>query len=461
MASGQVGWAAAARQVALLALVVGSGIYAWYALFGGPVTVLPWADGPIVSAAPIWLLPAWYLMAWQVLAFASLRRALIGAAVSLGLSLLTFVAALLLGLVSMALLVLPVGLAGVVLIGRDLARRDAADAAPGAGAPRLAHIAGLVVGYAGLLPALLATNDRYGMPYPPAGISAAGIFSLLAPLLLICLPHALLTLTWRAPNGPPRFMPRRAGALLLLIWLPGALALGPFWPALLPSRHAALHAELRLFRDAGGYQVGRYAGEAMRATPGPRPVALTVPEGWLGLEDRNRAPAETPRSIEIVRDPRGPAPGALLRRVRLQARWGLPALTVEPGRVALGCTEPDPAMGGVFACRQLVFEYGEASNPTLAERLPEAALVRRLYTPWAGGADVYHLVGPGLLARCRVEQRCTLVFATREGTEAEVEIPEESAALWREARGEAARLLRDAAGLTLEEAEEVPVTPAR
>lgn len=461
MASGQAGWAAAARQVPLLALVVGAGIYAWYALFGGPATVLPWADGPLVSAAPIWLLPAWYLMAWQVLAFASLRRALAGAAVSLGLSLLTFWLAFLLGLVSAALLVLPVGLVGVVLIARDLARRDAADAAPGPGAPRWAHLVGLLLGFVGLLPALLRTNEHFGMPYPPAGISAGGILSLLAPLLLICLPHAVLTLSWRAPEGSPRVMPRRAGALLLLAWLPGALALGPFWPVQLPARHAALHEEMRLFREAGGYHVGRYAGEAMRATPGPRAVVLTVPEGWLGLEDRHRVPAEAPRSLEIVRDPRSPAPGALLTRLRLQAPSDRPELTVEPGRVALGCTEPDPAIGGAFACRQLTFAHGEQPDPTLVARLPEAALVRRLFAPWESGADAYRLVGAGLFARCRIAHGCTLVFATREGVEAMVEIPEPSVARWPEARAEAVLLLRDAAGLTLEEAEAAPVPPRR
>jgi hypothetical protein len=461
MASGQAGWAAAARQVALLVLVVGAGIYAWYGLFGGPVAVLPWADGPLISAAPIWLLPAWYLAVWQVLAFASLRQALLGAAVCLGLSLVTFWLALLLGLVSAALLVLPVGLAGVVVIARDLARRDAADAAPGMGAPRRAHLAGLLLGFAGLLPALLRTNEHFGMPYPPWGVTAGGIFALLAPLLLICLPHALLTLPCRAPAGPPRPVVTRAAALLVLTWLPGALALGPFWPAMLPSRHAALHEEMLLFREAGGYYVGRYAGEAMRATPGPRAVVLTVPEGWLGLQDRHRAPDEAPRSLEIVRDPRSPAPGALLRRLRLQAPADRSELTVEPGRVAFGCTEPDPAMGGVFACRQLAFEHGEEPHPTLVARLPEVAIVRRLYAPWESGADAYRLVGPGLLARCRLEHGCTLVLATREGVEALVEIPEASAARWREARAEAARLLRDAAGLTLEEAEEALAEPVR
>lgn len=461
MASGQAGWAAAARQVVLLALVVGAGIYAWYGLFGGPVAVRPWADDPLISAAPIWVLPAWYLMAWQVLAFASLRQALIGAAVSLGFSLATFWLAFGLGLISAGLLVLPVGIAGVVLIALELARRDRADAAPGTCAARWTHLVGLLLGFAGLLPALLHTNDQFGMPYPPAGISAGGILSLLAPLLLICLPHAILTLASRAPDGPPRFAPRRAGALLLLTWLPGALALGPFWPALLPSRHAALHEELRLFREAGGYYVGRYAGEAMRASPGPRAVVLTVPEGWLGLQDRHRAPEEAPRSVEIVRDPRSAVPGALLLRLRLQAPVGRPELSVEPGRVAFGCTAPDPAMGGAFACRQLVFEHGEEPHPTLVARMPEAALVRRLHGPFEGASDAYRLVGSGLFARCRLEHGCTLMLATREGVEALVEIPEASAARWREARSEAARLLRDVAGLTLEEADEPPAEPAR
>lgn len=451
----------AARQAALLALVVGAGIYGWYAVFGGPVVVLPWADGPLVSAAPIWLLPAWYLMAWQVLAFASLRRALLGAAVSLGLSFATFWLAFGLGMVSAALLVLPVGVAGVVLIARDLARRDAADAAPGAGAPRRAHLVGLLLGFAGLLPALLHTNEHFGMPYAPWGVTAGGIFALLAPLLLICLPHALLTLPRRAPAGPARPVARRAAALLLLAWLPGALALGPFWPALLPSRHAALHEALWLFREAGGYDVGRYAGETMRATPGPRAVVLTVPEGWLGLEDRHRAPAEAPRSVEIVRDPRSPAPGALVRRLRLQAPADRPEFTAEPGRVAFGCTAPDAALGGAFACRQLAFEHGEEPHPTLVARMPEATLLRRLHAPFAGASDTYRLVGPGLFARCRLEHGCTLVLATREGVEALAEMPEASAARWREARAEAALLLRNAAGLTLEEAAEPQGAPGR
>ncbi|WP_198378648.1 hypothetical protein, partial [Neoroseomonas rubea] len=233
MASGTAGWRGAARQVVMLAAVVAGGAYGWYALFGGPVAVLPFADGPLFGGAPIWLLPAWYLAAWQILAFASLRRAVVGAAVSLGLSLGTFVLAVALGLVSVGLLVLPAGIAGVVLIARDLARRDAAEAAPGAGAPRWAHLAGLMAGLVGLFPALMHTGDHYGMPYPPWGVTAAGIFLLLAPMVLICLPHALLTLPWRAPAGPPGPVARRAAGLLLLAWLPGALAIGPFWPALL------------------------------------------------------------------------------------------------------------------------------------------------------------------------------------------------------------------------------------
>jgi hypothetical protein len=211
-----------------------------------------------------------------------------------------------------------------------------------------------------------------------------------------------------------------------------------------------------LFREAGGYYVGRYAGEAMRATPGPRAVVLTVPEGWLGLEDRHRAPAEARRAMEIARDPRHPAPGGLLLRLRLQAPTEQPELTVEPGRVALGCTAPDPAMGGAFACRQLAFEHGETPDPTLAARLPADALVRRLHARWSIAPDGYLLVGPGLFARCRLEHLCTLSLATEEGPEPVVEVPEAAALRWREARAEAALLLRDAAGLTVMTAEAGP-----
>jgi hypothetical protein len=456
MASGGAGWRGAAGQVAMLAAVVAGGVYGWYALFGGPVTALPFAEGPVLSGAPIWLLPAWYLSAWQILAFASPWRALLGAAASLGLSFATFALAIVLGLVSAWLLVLPVGLIGVMLIARDLARRDAADAAPGAGAPRWAHLVGLMAGLVGLFPALIQTGEHFGMPYPPWGITGGGIALLLAPVVLICLPHALLTLPRRTPAGPPRPVARRAAVLLVLTWLPGALALGPFWPALLPARNAALHEEIRLFREAGGHYVGRHAGEAMHATPGPRAVALTVPEGWLGLEDRHRIPDEAPRSIEIARDPRRPAPDALLRRIRLQAPPDRPELTVEPGRVALGCTAPDPAMGGVSTCRQLAFEHGETPHPILVARLPEAALIRRLYAPWGSSSEAYLLVGPGLFAWCRLERDCALRLATAEGVEAIVEVPEAAAPRWREAREEAARLLRDAAGLTVNEAEATP-----
>ncbi len=459
MASGQSGWAAAGR-VALLGLVVGMGVLAWYALLGGPVPALADAEDLLLGLAPIPLLPGFYLAAWQVMTFGSLRRALTGAAVSLALCTATFFVALGLGLVSAGLLTLPAGLVGVVVIARDLARRDADDAAPGPGAGRRAHMIGLLLGYVGLLPALLQAPEAYGGPVAPCGVTALGLLGLLAPMVLICLPHVLLTAPWgaRAPRGRPG----RAGAVLLLLaWMPGAFTLGPLWPLRIAPRQAAFHVELLLFQEAGGYGPGRYAGEVIEAIPGPHAVTFVVPEGWLGLVDRRHRPRGAARSIEIAPDPRATTPEALLRRLRLQAPFGSPALSAAPDRHELGCTAPDPALGGAFLCRQSQFAEADAANPALLARLPDASIAGRLYARWHAGSAGYLAAGPGLAAWCNLGAACTLRFMTREGAEVAVEIPEPAFPRWREARAEAARLLQAAAGLTLDEASPAPPVPLR
>ncbi|CAH0143620.1 hypothetical protein [Roseomonas sp. CECT 9278] len=438
--------AASALQVGLVALVVAAGVLGWHALVAGPEPVLHDRSGILLDTAPIWLLPAWYLAAWQALSFASLRRALRGAAALAGLCLLTFAVALLLGVATAGLAALPVGLAGILVIARVMARYDAADAAPAAGAPRWAHLVGVLAGYALLIPALLAQRDEYGREVAPLAGSAGGLVVLLAPLVAVGMPHAALTAWRRAAGRPwPALLPR-AAVLALLAWLPGAIIIGPAWPLTMPARNLALHEEIALFRAAGAYWRGAHAGDAMRAAPGPWPVTLVVPEGWLGLEDRYRGPEEVPRSLEIARDPRAPPADPPILRLRLEAP--LPVLAAEPGRgVALGCAAPDPARGGLVACRQLAFDDQEGPAPALAAMLPEASLTRRVVLREGLSPEDYLLAGPGLLARCRIGGSCTLHLRVVEGPAALVILPEAAALRWREARDAAARLLHDAAGL--------------
>ena len=466
-------------QVMLVALVVAAGVYGWHGLAAGPEPVLQDRSGIILDTAPIWLLPAWYLVAWQVLSFASLRRAVRGAAAMTGLCLLTFVVALLLGVVSAGLLALPVGLVGILVIARRLARFDAADAAPAAGAPRWGHVLGVLAGYAMLIPALLAQRDEYGREVAPLATSAAGFVVLLAPLVAVGLPHAVLTAWCRAAarqtpsaaarqtpsaaarRGPgagerpwPALLPR-AAVLVLLAWLPGAIAVGPAWPLTTPARNMAMHEEIVLFRAAGAHWRGSHAGETMRAAPGPWPVTLVVPQGWLGLEDRYRAPQDVPRSLEIARDPRAPPTDPPIRRLRLEAPS--PLLATVPGRgQAVGCAAPDPARDGLVACRQLAFEDDEVPSPALAAMLPEAVLTRRIALREALGRQDYLLAGPGLLARCRIGGSCMLHFRVADGPAVLVDLPEAAAPRWREARDIVARLLSDGAGLELTRDDALP-----
>ncbi len=447
----------AALQVVLVAAVVAAGVYGWHALAAGPVPVLQDTTGVILDTAPIWVLPAWYLAAWQLLTFASLRRALLGVAAMAGLCLLTFILALLLGLVTGGILALPVGLVGILVIARLLARWDAADAAPMAGAGRLAHVLGVLAGYVVLIPALLMLRDEYGREVPPLAVSAGGLAVLLAPVVAVGLPHAVVTAWRRAAGRPWPVLLPRAAVLLLLAWMPGAIAIGPAWPLQVHARNLALHEDILLFRAAGAYWPGRHAGETMRAAPGARAVTLVVPEGWLGLDDRYRALEETPRSLEIARDPRAAPTDPPMLRLRLEAPVAVPVLAGETGRgYALGCTAPDPARGGLVACRQWAFDDDGQPDPALVALLPAAALTRRIVVREALWQQGYLLAGPGLLARCRVGHSCTLHFNVPEGPEVLLEVPEAAAPRWRALRDAAARLLHEAAGLDLAREEAMP-----
>lgn len=437
----------AAARLAMLCATQAAGVVAWHALTRHDAAPIG-SDGLIGGLGAIWVIPALWLAAWQLTGIADRRRALAGAAVTLGMCIATFAAALVLGLFSMGLLALPAGAVGVVLIARFLARQEAA--ADGTAPRAWPHVVGLLVAFVGLLPAVLSTGEGFIAEIPPQGATAAGLALLLLPSVAIFLPHALLAMALRP--GPAPLPWWRGGALALAALVAPMPFMGPAWLIGMPGRIAAEHAEHRLFIEAGGWRSGLHPGAVVHGAMGDGPVAFTVPQGWLALHPPQPDP-EPPRSIEIAPDPRLPPPVAPIRRLRLAAAVDMPLLPMGAagGDHAAwhpqGCTGPDAA--GLVLCRQLAFAGGRRADPAMAAMLPEAELPQRMVARHETGEGGWLMLAPGLRGRCHLREACRLRFAAAGGREVEVEVPAEDGRDWRDIRAATARLLRDAAGLEL------------
>jgi hypothetical protein len=142
-----------------------------------------------------------------------------------------------------------------------------------------------------------------------------------------------------------------------------------------------------------------------------------------------------------------------IRRLALAAAVEAPMVTpggagpAQAGWHPHGCTRPDA--DGLSLCRQLAFAAGREAAPALVAMLPEVELPRRLLTQYATGTAGWLMLAPGLRGVCYLGETCRLRFAVVGGRELEVAVPAEPVVRWRDIRDEAARLLRDAAGLDL------------
>ncbi|BDG75114.1 hypothetical protein [Roseomonas fluvialis] len=407
-------------RLALLLAVQAAAVLAWDALTRGPMATIP-PDSVIGGLGTFWMVPAAWLAAWQVLALTDLRRALSGAAVTFVLCVVIFAVALVAGLFSAALLALPAGAVGVVLIARFIARREATeDGAPPRAWP---HVVGLLVALAGLLPAVLSIGERFHPDIPPRAATAAGLALLLLPSVAIFLPHALLALAAR-PHGPAPW--RRGAAMLAVVLAVPMPVLGPGWMFATPGRVAAEHAEHVLFSEAGGWERGYYPGQVMTADLGLRRFSLTVPQGWLGLHPPWPQP-EPARAIEIVPDPRLPPPALPFRRLRIAPAVENPMVPVGAAGTGqadwhlMGCTAPDDQ--GISLCRQLGFRDGRETDAAMATLLPEETLTRRMLARYAIGPAAWRVLGPGLHGECYLRETCRLRFAVPDAIELEAEIP--------------------------------------
>lgn len=411
-----------------------------------------------------WFIPASYLAAWCLLSYRNLTLAMGMPIVLFLLCLITFNLALVLGFFTFGLLILPVSVAGILVISLILSRLPSFYAPDdGPHVPLGLHCVGLIL-------ALFALNlGSAGLPMgsgltwdglKTAGAIIGGGFGV----------HAMIcwALMWRAPAIPGLWL--RAGVAVAIAWgapiailvLRGDVRASHAWPL-----GAVALAEVRYWDRNPGHlcSPGASAGlmsrrDQPRLAIGERVIDVAIPAGWLACAAPAQRGGDHDEAVLLRRDPR-------LRwdRSRLvtalvidrRKEWHERRSQIMPPdwrppsdqRGAWGtrvCTQLSALPESSFICRDSASVRRFPSRLPGLE-LPEAQVEHRAVLAPRIGLSEYSLIGPNFGGECQERGECTIFFLATSGKVIAVRFLNTGLAELSAVIAEAAGILRKASGL--------------